>query len=45
MRVAASVSLDDIIVMLQSDWLTLEHVVSRAGWPVYKVRSTGVGMH
>ena len=34
--------LDDIIVMLRSDWPTSERTVSRAGWPVYKV---GVGMH
>ena len=37
--------LDDIIVMLRSDWPTSERVISRAGWRVYEVRFTGVGMH
>ena len=36
--------LDDIIVMLRSNWPILERAVSRAGWPVYEVRFTGVGM-
>ena len=36
---------DDIIVMLRSDWPASERAISRAGWPVYEVRFTGVGMH
>ena len=32
-------------VMLRFDWPTSERAVSQAGWPVYEVRFTGVGMH
>ena len=37
--------LDDIIAMLRSGWPTSERAVSRAGWPVYEVRFTSVGMY